>query len=104
MSEFSGPAMSVNAVVQTANGSKYLQQLCKHFAHKVPATWTETEGQAALPAGTVRFTAAADSLHMQCEAEDAERLRTTCAVVEDHLLRFAFREDLSSLNWQGDAA
>lgn len=71
MSEFSGPAMSVNAVVQTANGSKYLQQLCKHFAHKVPATWTETEGQAALPAGTVRFTAAADSLHMQCEAEDA---------------------------------
>ena len=29
---------------ETPNASKYLQQLCKHFGHRVEETHTETEG------------------------------------------------------------
>ncbi len=30
------------ANIQTEYASRYLQQLCKHFAHKTPAEFTKT--------------------------------------------------------------
>lgn len=41
--------MISTARLETANASKYLQQLCKHFAHKVEVRFDETEGHCALP-------------------------------------------------------
>ena len=84
----------------TAHGSKYLQQLCKHFAHKVEVDFTPTEGQAALPPGPATLRANADGLHMHVSAEDDAGLAQAKHIVEIHLVKFAFRENLERLDWQ----
>lgn len=45
------PKLSDTGVFATAQASKYLQQLCKHFAHKVEVTYGAQSGSAALPPG-----------------------------------------------------
>ena len=42
-------ALQQSGTFQTPNASKYLQQLCKHFEHKVAVVFDESEGRAALP-------------------------------------------------------
>ena len=34
-----------HAEIPTASASRYLQQLCKHFAHKLPVTFDPAEGR-----------------------------------------------------------
>ena len=36
---------------QTENGSKYLQQLCKHFGHKIETSYDSEKGWAAFEMG-----------------------------------------------------
>jgi Uncharacterized protein conserved in bacteria len=83
------------ATVATAAASRYLTQLCKHFAHKIPVSVEEGRGRADFPWGTCRMEAAADTLTLLCEAEDAEGLERVKAVVADHLGRFGWREGLT---------
>lgn len=82
----------------TEHGSKYLQQLGKHFGHKVPVTFTPTDGQVTLPFGTCQMTATDTdlSITVQGDARDLGRLER---FVGDHLTRFAFREN-PTLTWQ----
>lgn len=82
----------------TAHGSKYLQQLGKHFGHKVPMTFTPTEGAVTLPFGTCEMAAteAILSITVFGEPRDLGRLEQ---FLGDHLARFAFRES-PTLTWQ----
>lgn len=82
---------SSTAHVATANASRYLQQLCKHFGHKVEVAFTETEGSIALPFGTCRLAADAETLSLTVEGEQGDIARLE-KVIGDHLARFAFRE------------
>ena len=36
--------MDVTTSIATSNGSRYLQQLCKHFAHKIETSFTPEQG------------------------------------------------------------
>jgi hypothetical protein len=45
------------ARVETERASIYLQQLCKHFAHKIPVTFTPEQGQITFSAGICRLEA-----------------------------------------------
>lgn len=83
----------------TPNASKYLQSLCKHFAHKVEVEYDAQQGQAALPPGLARFRACDTALEIEVTAEDLKGLNQARYIVEDHLLRFAFREDPDFLQW-----
>ncbi len=83
----------------TPNGSKYLQQLCKHFAHKVAVEYDNTRGKADLPPGPAMLLADETGLTMTVNAEDAQGLALAQHIFEAHLIRFAFREDLKSLTW-----
>ena len=40
------------AVVKTPKAAGYLAQLCKHFAHKIPASFEGNRGRSALRAGS----------------------------------------------------
>ncbi|PJE31846.1 hypothetical protein SAMN06297129_1877 [Pseudooceanicola antarcticus] len=91
---------TATAHFETDQGSKYLQQLLKHFAHKIEVNYTETEGRAALPPGPAELRADATGLHMQVSAESDEGLDRAKHIIEDHLVRFAFRENLEKLDWQ----
>ena len=49
-------AIIETARYETSNGSKYLQQLCKHFAHKIAVEYDDHRGSAALPTGPAIMT------------------------------------------------
>lgn len=84
----------------TERASRYLQQMSKHFAHKVAVEYTETDAVAAMPGGaTARRIANGDQLCFVVEAPDAEALRRGKDIVESHIVRFAFREELKALVW-----
>ncbi|WP_375688618.1 DUF2218 domain-containing protein [Pseudooceanicola sp. LIPI14-2-Ac024] len=84
---------------ETENASRYLQQLCKHFAHKVSVEFDETTGRAELPPGPATLTADTGGLDIAVTGPDADGLKRAKYIVEDHLLRFAFREEPKALDW-----
>lgn len=90
---------ATTARFETPNADRYLGQLCKHFAHKIEVEQTGSEGRFTFPPG--RGTAAADSsgLVLRAEAGDGEGLARVQHILEDHLLRFAFRENPEPLTW-----
>ena len=91
--------LTARAAVPTAAASRYLTQLCKHFGHKVPVAYDDTAGRAEFPWGICHLTAEADRLHLNLSADDDQSLARVKAVVEDHLIRFGWRESLS-IAWE----
>ena len=89
----------VETTATTASASKYLQQLCKHFAHKVRAEWTPESGEVDFPFGVCSMTAKGEELKIRCETADGENIPRLKGVIDSHLERFAWREDLK-LQWQ----
>ncbi|MEH3147676.1 MAG: DUF2218 domain-containing protein [Methylobacterium frigidaeris] len=82
------------AVVGTPHGSRYLQQLCKHWAHKFETEFDATAGRIVLPLGEARLAADAETLTIDLAAEDPAALPDFRDVVVRHIERFAFRETL----------
>lgn len=85
---------------ETPNARKYLQQLCKHFAHKIAVDYSECHGECALPSGKVVMDASDNGLAFAIVAQDEEGLAQSRHIVESHLATFAFRENFESLEWQ----
>jgi uncharacterized protein len=82
------------ADVATEHASKYLQQLCKHWSHKMVTEFDPAKGRVDFPSGAQLFLeAGSSSLHLALDAPE-ESLTRMEGVVADHLKRFAFREDL----------
>ena len=92
---------TATARCQTQHADKYIQQLCKHFGHRIEATYADGHGECRFSCGTAKMDADADTLEIRVEAADAEGLKETMQVIESHLIRFAFRETLQPLAWQG---
>lgn len=88
------------AYLETASGGKYLVQLCKHFAHKIAVSYTESHGECQFECGAARLDADAGGLRMAVTAADEAALAETQSIIESHLVRFAFRENLEALDWQ----
>lgn len=83
----------------TENADRYLAQLVKHFGHKIPAEQTGRTGRCDFPVGTATMAADESGLAIDFTAEDSENLENGKMIVEDHLLRFAFREEPAPLVW-----
>lgn len=86
------------ARVSTDQPGRYLSQLCKHFAHKLPVELQETTGNIPFSFGTCHLRAEAGTLILRCEAPDSESLNRLCDVIANHLVRFAWREP-PEVNW-----
>lgn len=82
------------AEVPTEHASRYLQQLCKHWAHKFNVAFDPRHGTIDLPAARVALDAADDRLVVAVTTDDPTTLDRTEGVVAEHIRRFAFREDL----------
>lgn len=91
--------LTSQARFETPNGSRYLQQLCKHLGHRADVTFDETSGKVQLRPGLATLTADTDGLSVVVTAPDADGIDQTRHVIEDHLVRFAFREKLEKLDW-----
>ncbi|MEW2914165.1 MULTISPECIES: DUF2218 domain-containing protein [unclassified Leisingera] len=89
---------------ETPNASRYLQQLCKHFAHKVAVDHDDTRGTVALGMGPATLHAADGVLTAEVTAPDAADLAEARDIIDRHLARFAFREEFEAMTWQSEAA
>ncbi len=84
---------------QTAHASKYLQQMCKHFSHKVEVTFDKTHGEAVLPYGPVLFDATEAVLTIEINGETAGQREKSRHIIDIHLQKFAFREGFEAMIW-----
>lgn len=91
----------------TPKASQYLQQLCKHFAHKVEVEFDTHKGRVAFGSSVADLTASDDCLTISITlSEDTPRpealsdaLSDAHDVIDRHLARFAFREDFTQMAW-----
>ena len=89
------------ATIATASGSRYLQQLCKHWSHKFAVEFTPEQGMIPFDDTRVcKLQASPEQLSLRVEAADDATLERMQGVVIDHLKRFAFREDLGAVQWE----
>ena len=103
-------AIASTARVPTDKGSRYLQQLCKHWSHNLAVAFTAEAGTVVFPRdargadwpgdATLSMTAHADALECRIEASAAGQLAALKDVVARHLERFAFREGALQFDWR----
>ena len=79
--------------------SQYLQQLCKHFAHKTEVSFDATQGRIALRTGTVALAANGDQFTATVSVPDLATLPQARHVIDKHLAIFAHREGFTTLDW-----
>jgi hypothetical protein len=84
-----------HAEIVTPRASRYLQQLCKHFAHKLPVTFGPNEGQISFSTGACALRADGERLRLDLVAPDRSQMTQLKDVVVRHLLRFAFRDEMA---------
>jgi hypothetical protein len=101
---------STEAAVPTASGSRYLQQLCKHWAHNLTVDFTPEHGTIVFPKDArgadhpgdalVTMDARADTLDVRIDATSPEQREALKDAVARHLDRFAFREAPLPFDWR----
>jgi len=95
--------------VPTASASRYLQQLCKHWAHNLAVEFDAEKGRVVFPKdargadwpgdGVFTMVATPDTLECRIDASSDGQLQGLKGAVERHLNRFAFREGELDFNW-----
>ncbi len=95
--------------VPTANGRRYLQQLCKHWQHNLAVEFTEEQGRVVFPRNargadwpgdaTLLLVAHADALECRLEASVEGQLEALKKGVALHVDRFGFREAPLKFDW-----
>ena len=103
---------SSTATVPTTSGSKYLQQLCKHWAHNLAVEFTVERGTVTFPRdargavwqgdAVVTMTTHPGALQCRIDASEPGQLAGLKGALARHLDRFAFREAPLSFDWQDD--
>jgi len=95
---------TAKASVPTANANKYVQQLCKHWSHRLEVELSDSKGVVRFPAAVVTLDAGEDALQVEIEGEASEEVERMKGVVSSHLDRFAFREAPLRFEWSGPKA
>jgi hypothetical protein len=101
---------TATAQVPTKSGSRYLQQLCKHWSHNLEVAFTPEHGIVTFPHDArgadypgdalVTFDAHDETLETRIDASAPDQLENMKNVVARHLDRFAFREAPLTFDWQ----
>ncbi|MBU6419129.1 MAG: DUF2218 domain-containing protein [Proteobacteria bacterium] len=88
--------MNATAIIPTASARRYLGQFVSHFAHKLPAIREpdNSQGEVSFTTGLCTMDADAQKLSIILNAADEAELTRLKNIVDRHLLRFAFREEL----------
>ncbi|GAB5486976.1 MAG: DUF2218 domain-containing protein [Parasphingorhabdus sp.] len=90
---------SSNAKVTTDKASRYLQQMCKHFSHKLDVDFDRESGEIFFPFGKLNMRAGESELTLSVTTEgDLETLAKMEKATADHLIRFMFREE-PKIDW-----
>jgi hypothetical protein len=97
------------AHVPTTSGSRYLQQLSKHWSHNLDVQFTEKHSRIIFPKdarganwsadAVVTMEAQPETLDVTIEASSPEHLEALKGTVARHVDRFAFREAPLTFDW-----
>lgn len=82
------------AEVMTTNGAVLMRHLCQHWGHKFPVECGVSTGRIELPQAVCALIAGPDALQVRAELADGADQTRMETVVEEHLKRFGFREEL----------
>ena len=98
------------ARVPTQNGSRYLQQLCKHWSHNLSVAFTPEAGTVIFPKdargadwpgdATLSLKAEMEVLVCRLDASAEGQREALKGVVSSHLDRFAHREAPLQFDWR----
>jgi uncharacterized protein len=88
------------AEVATDKPVPYMRQLCKHFGHKVDASFGEDSGYIQFEFGRCELNASEGLLSLDVSAADAESHERMERVIGSHLERFGRRDELT-VSWTG---
>lgn len=89
------------ARVPTLSASRYLQQLAKHWSHKMEVSFTAEEGTILFPNGSkLEMRAASETLDIVLTVPEDGDVTQMRQVVASHLDRFAFREAPLTFDWR----
>ncbi|MBC2666877.1 DUF2218 domain-containing protein [Novosphingobium flavum] len=102
--------LTTTAHVPTAHASRYLQQLCKHWAHNLAVEFTPEHGTVVFPRdgrganhpgdALATLDAGAEALTVRIDATSDAQLEGLKGALARHLDRFAFREAPLAFDWQ----
>jgi hypothetical protein len=90
--------LTSRASVATEKPVPYMRQLCKHFGHKIDASFGDDSGYIQFEFGRCELHAADGELQLTVSAADDEDRRRMQQVIGSHLERFGKRDELS-VNW-----
>ena len=100
---------SATTMVPTKSGSRYLQQLCKHWAHNLAVDFTAIRGTVTFPRdargadwpgeGVLTMIAHAEALECRINATAEGQREGLKVALARHLDRFAFREAPLMFEW-----
>lgn len=101
---------SSTASVPTKSASRYLQQVCKHWAHNLAVEFTPERGTIVFPRdgrggpwaadGLVTMESTPDQLICRIDASEPAQLAGLKGALARHIDRFAFREAPLPYDWQ----
>ena len=84
------------AQIATPKAASYLIQLCKHFGHKIEASYADNTGRVVFDGGVCTLNSEdPNTLIAEVSADSDDKLATLEDVIERHLKRFAFKEELN---------
>ncbi len=104
--------MSASSIarVPTKSASRYLQQVCKHWAHNMVVEFTPERGTIVFPRdgrggpwagdGLVTMESTPDALICRIDASEPAHLAVLKGALARHIDRFAFREAPMTYDWQ----
>jgi hypothetical protein len=91
--------IEARAIVPTQSGGKYVQQLCKHWSHKLPVQLEGNTGVVTFAAAVTTMKAGDGAIEVVVRGENREAIEGLKDVVARHLDRFAFREAPLTFDW-----
>lgn len=90
---------TIHGTVKTRSGDKYVQQLCKHWAHKLDTRIEGDIGTVTFPSATAVLAADRQGIAISISGQDREDVERLTDVVARHIDRFAFREAPLNYEW-----
>lgn len=96
-----GATVQSHARIATApnKARTYMIQLCKHFGHKIEATFDDLHGRIAFGERVCELEVSTpDVLRISLTADSEANLHAVANIVDRHLRRFAFKEELT-IQW-----
>ena len=102
MSETETPSIA-HGMAKCEKPEKYIQQLVKHWSHKMATTYDEGDGMGCFPFSDVEsavMCAKPEGIAITLTTGSAERNTHMRGVIEEHIDRFAFREAPLDYEWK----